>query len=70
MLRAATLEAALVWADLPTKDATTSLQQHFQHKFVNAARALYTQILLEGGTPEFHLLAKFATSSPPTGMGA
>ena len=58
MLRAATLEAALFRADLPTKDATTSLQQHFQHKFVNAARALYTQVLLEGGTPEFHLLAR------------
>ena len=30
VLRAAVLEAALVRADLPTKDATTSLQQHFQ----------------------------------------
>ena len=58
VLRAATLEAALVRADLPTKDATTSLQQHFQHEFVNAARALYTKVLLEGGSPEFHLLAQ------------
>ena len=58
VLRAATLEAALVRADLPTKDATTSFQQHFQHKFLNAARALYTQVLLEGGTPEFHFLAR------------
>ena len=58
MLRAATLEAALVKADLPTKDATTSLQQHFQHEFVYVARALYVQILLEGGTPELHLLAR------------
>ena len=58
MLRAATLEATLVREDLPTKDTTTSLQQHFQHEFVNAAQALYTQILLEGGTPEFHLLAR------------
>jgi hypothetical protein len=57
ILRAATLEAALIRANLPTKDATTSLQQHFQHEFVNAARALYTQVLLDGGTPEFHLLA-------------
>ena len=63
MLRAATLEAALVRGDLPTKEATTSLQQHFQHKFVNVARSIYTQILLEGGTPEFHLLAKLPT--PP-----
>ena len=58
MLRAATLEAALVRADLPSKDATTSLQQHFQHEFINAAGALYTKVLLEGGTPKFHLLAK------------
>ena len=58
VLRAATLEAALVKTDLLTKDATTSLQQHFQHKFVNAARELYTQVLLEGGTPEFHLLSR------------
>ena len=62
VLRAATLEAALVKADLPTKEATTSLQQHFQHEFVNAARELFTRILLEGGTPEFHLLAKL---TPP-----
>ena len=62
VLRAATLEAALVRADLPTKDATTSLQEHFQHEFVNAARALYTQVLLEGGTPKFHLLSRL---SPP-----
>ena len=53
VLRAATLEAALVRADLPTKDATTSLQQHFQHKFVNAARQLYTRVLLEGAPPSF-----------------
>ena len=39
ILRAATLEAALIRANLPTKDATTSLQQHFQHEFVNAVRA-------------------------------
>ena len=57
VLRAAVLEAALVKADLPTKDAITSLQQHFQHEFVNAARALYTQVLLKGGSPEFNLLA-------------
>ena len=62
VLRAATLEAALVRADLPIKDATTSLQQHFQHQFVNTAPAIYTQILLEGGTPEFHLLAKLPPS--------
>ena len=62
ILRAATLEAALIKADLPTKEATTSLQQHFQHEFVNAARCLYTRTLLEGGTPEFHLLAKL---TPP-----
>ena len=59
VLRAAVLEAALVKADLPTKDAITSLQQHFQHEFVNAARALYTQVLLKGGSPEFDLLAQF-----------
>ena len=58
VLRAATLEAALVRADLPTKDATTSLQQHFQHDFVNAAQDLYKQILLDGRTPEFQFLAK------------
>ena len=62
ILRAATLEAALIKADLPTKEGTTSLQQHFQHEFVNAARCLYTRTLLEGGTPEFHLLAKL---TPP-----
>ena len=64
-LRAATLEAALIKADLPTKEATTSLQQHFQHKFVNAARCLYTSTLLKGETPEFTLLAKL---TPPAHM--
>ena len=62
VLQAATLEAALVKADLPTKDATTSLQEHFQHEFLNAARELYTHVLLEGGTPKFHLLSRL---SPP-----
>ena len=62
VLRAATLEAALVKADLPTKDDTTSLQEHFQHEFLNAARELYTHVLLEGGTPKFHLLSRL---SPP-----
>ena len=62
VLRAATLEAALVRAGLPTKDATIALQEHFQHEFVNAARALYTQVLLEGGAQNFHLLSRL---SPP-----
>ena len=70
LLRAATLEAALVRADLHTKDATTTLQQHFQHKFVNAAWALYIQILLEGGTPEFNLLAKLPPPFPLYGYGS
>ena len=48
-------------ADMPTKEATTSLQQHFQHEFVNEDRAVYTKVLLEGGNPEVHLLA----SLPP-----
>jgi hypothetical protein len=61
-LRAAKLEAALVTADMPTKGATTSLQEHFQHEFFNAARDLYTQVLLKGGTPKFHLLSRL---SPP-----
>ena len=62
ILGAATLEAALVRADMPTKEATTSLQQHFQHEFVNAARAVYTKVLLEEGNPEVHLMA---TMPPP-----
>ena len=65
ILRAATLEAALIKADLPTKEATTSLQQHFQHEFVNAARCLYTSTLLKGETPEFTLLVKL---TPPAHM--
>ena len=56
-LRASTLEAALVKADMPTKGATTSLQQLFQHEFVNEAIAVYTKILLEGGNQEVYLLA-------------
>ena len=62
VLRAATLEAALVKADLPTKGATTLLQERYQHEFLNAARDLYTQVLLEGGTSKFHLLSRL---SPP-----
>ena len=62
ILRAATLEAALVKASMPTKGATTSLQQHFQHEFVDEAIAVYTKVLLEGGEPELHLLARL---SPP-----
>ena len=59
---AATLEAELVRVDLTTKEATTSIQQHFQHEFVNAARAVYTKVLLEGGNPKVQLLA---TLPPP-----
>ena len=58
ILRAATLEAALVKASMSTKGATTSPQQHFQHEFVNEAIAVYTMVLLEGGEPELHLLAR------------
>ena len=47
---------------MPTKEATNLLQLHFQHEFVNAARAGYTKVLLEGGNPEVHLLA---TLPPP-----
>ena len=63
VLGAANLEAALVKAYLHSKDATTSLQEHFQHEFLNAARELYTQVLLEGGIPKFHLLSRL--SAPP-----
>ena len=43
---------------MPTKGTTTSLQQHFQHEFVNEAIALYTKVLLAGGEPELHLLVQ------------
>ena len=59
ILRAATLEAALV--KVVPKGATTSLHQHSQHDFVNEAIAVYTKVLLEGGNPALHLLA----SLPP-----
>ena len=35
VLRAATLKAALISASMPSKGATTSLHQHFQHELVN-----------------------------------
>ena len=50
ILRAATLEAALVKASMPSKGATTSIK-HFQHEFVNSAIQTYTKILLAGGEP-------------------
>ena len=45
VLRAATLETALVRADMPTKGAITSLQKHFQPEFVNEAIRTYTKVI-------------------------
>ena len=58
VLRAATLEAALIRASMPSKGARTSVQQYFQHELVNEAIRKYTQVLLAGGEPEFDLLLR------------
>ena len=56
-LRAATLEAALINASMPSKGATTLLHQHFQHELVNEAIKKYTEVLLAGDEPEFEILS-------------
>ena len=43
---------------MPTKVATTSLQQHFQLEFVNEAIRTYTKVPLAGGETQFHLLIR------------
>ena len=64
VLRAATLEAALISASMPSKGVTTSLHQHFNNQFVNEAIKKYTSVLLEGKEPEFGLLLRL----PPPPM--
>ena len=56
VLRAATLEAALIRASMSSKGATTSVHQHLQHELVNEALKKYSDVLLSGGEPEFSLL--------------
>ena len=48
VLRAATLEAALIGTLMPSKGATTSLHQHFDNQFVNEGLRKYTSVLLQG----------------------
>ena len=56
VLRAATLEAALIGALMSSKGATTSLHQHFDNQFVNEGLRKYTSVLLQGKEPTFGLL--------------
>ena len=56
ILRAATLEACLTSASMPSKGAITSLHQHFDNQFVNEGIRKYTSVLLQGKEPTFGLL--------------